>query len=256
MLKTRLFLAFTVSAVLSLPAAKSSHAEDDFAFKKGDVVALYGNGLADRMQHDPWVETVLQSQLTGLDVSFRNMSFSGDVDSKRPRNQGFTSDKDYLNHVAPSVIFTFFGYNESFNGPEGAEKYKSGLSNLVNNYRNWSKEKGRDPRIVLFSPIAFENTGDPNLPNGIQQNANLAAYTDATRRAAADLDVKFVDLYSPTFQLFESSPKRYTINGVHLNADGYRKLAEIISKALLGKRGAARAIRVAFCQRPEQRRCA
>ena len=63
----------------------------------------------------------------------------------------------------------------------------------------------------------------------------MAAYTDATRKAAAETGATFVDLFSPTLQLFESSSQRYTINGIHLNASGYQKLAEIISQALLGK---------------------
>ena len=76
MLKT----CFALSLVLcALPSILFAQAAKPFAFKKNDVVAIYGNGLADRMQHDPWVETVLQSQLKGLDVSFRNMSFSGDI---------------------------------------------------------------------------------------------------------------------------------------------------------------------------------
>ena len=236
MLKLCLSLSLILCALSSVSFAQAAA---PFAFEKGDVVAMYGNGLADRMQHDPWVETVLQNQLKGLDVRFRNMSFSGDVDSKRPRNAGFTREDQYLKHVKPSVIFTFFGYNESYNGPAGAAKYQQNLVNLVNAYRKWSNEIGKKPRIVLFSPIAFENTGDPNLPDGTKQNANLAAYTQATRQAAADSGAMFVDLYSPTFQLFSSSKKRYTINGVHLNADGYRKLADIISKALLGKTVAA-----------------
>ena len=49
-----------------------------FAFKKGDVVAILGNGLPDRMQHDGWMETLLQSQLVDQQVRFRNMSASGD----------------------------------------------------------------------------------------------------------------------------------------------------------------------------------
>ena len=48
-----------------------------FAFQKGDTVAILGNGLADRMQHDAWMETVLQSALKGQNISFRNMSLSG-----------------------------------------------------------------------------------------------------------------------------------------------------------------------------------
>ena len=98
-----------------------------FEFQKDDVVAIYGNGLADRMQHAPWVETVLQSQLKGLNVSFRNMSFSGDMVNRRPRNKGFTNDEEYLQHVAPSVIFVMYGYNESFAGPDGADAYEQEL---------------------------------------------------------------------------------------------------------------------------------
>ena len=235
MLKTCVALSLVLSALPSILFAQAAQEPSPFAFKKNDVVAIYGNGLADRMQHEAWVETVLQSQLQGLDVSFRNMSFSGDVDNKSPRNQGFTSEGNYLKHVGPSVIFTFFGYNESYNGPSAADAYKEGLKNVVKRQRQWSKEKGKNPRFVLFSPIAFENTGDPNLPTGIKQNVNLAAYTEATRRAAAESGATFVDIFSPTFQLFASSRERYTINGVHLNEAGYRKLADIISQALLGR---------------------
>lgn len=221
--------------VASVPASMHALAAEPFSFRENDVVAIYGNGLADRMQHSPWVETVLQSQLQGKNVRFRNMSFSGDMVNKRPRNEGFTNDEEYLQHVAPSVVFSMFGYNESFAGPEGADAYKDSLVAMVERYRALRKEKGVDARFVLFSPIAYESTGDPNLPEGTQLNANLAAYTEATRRAAEETDSTFVDLYSPTFQLFASSPVRYTLNGIHLNADGYRELADIISNALLGK---------------------
>ena len=96
-------------------------------------------------------------------------------------------------------------------------------------------EKGTTARFVLFSPIAFEDTGDPNLPDGTTHNANLAAYTEATRRAAERAGATFVDLYTPTSALFASSSERLTLNGCHLTDAGYRKLADIISRALLGK---------------------
>ena len=95
-----LLVAFFLLATTSL--APQSASGYQFDFKKNDVVAVYGNGLADRMQHDPWVEAVLQSHLKGMNVSFRNMSFSGDMVNKRPRNKGFTNDAEYLQHVAPS----------------------------------------------------------------------------------------------------------------------------------------------------------
>ncbi len=210
-----------------------------FAFQKGDVVAIYGNGLADRMQHSPWVETVLQQQLGGLDVRFRDLAISGDTVMKRPRSGGAISDPAYLELVDPDVIFMFYGYNESYDGPGKMQAYENELVKAVVGYRTLRAEKGTQPRFVLFSPIAFEDTGDPNLPDGVGHNANLALTTEATRRAAAKAGATFVDLYTPTAALFAASAERLTINGCHLNDAGYRRLADIISRALLGTTVAA-----------------
>ena len=220
--------------LLSGLAAATADAADPFQFQPNDTVAIFGNGLADRMQHDPWVEAVLQSQLKGMNVRFRNMSFAGDMVNKRPRNEGFTNDDEYLQHVAPDVVFSFYGYNESFGGPGKADAYRDELVTLVDRYTALRREAGKDLRCVLFSPIAYENTGSPHLPDGVELNANLAAYTEATRQAAEQAGVAFVDLYTPTQQLFADEATQYTLNGIHLNAAGYEKLAGIIAKALLG----------------------
>ena len=224
-----------LALVCLLPLACPARAAEPFSFEANDVVAIYGNGLADRMQHDPWVETVLQSQLKGMNVSFRNMSFSGDMVNQRPRSKGFTNDEEYLQHVAPDVVFSFYGYNESFAGPDGAAAYQSELVALVERYSALRKQQGKDVRFVLFSPIAYQNTGNRHLPDGNELNANLAAYTEATREAAAQAGANFVDLFTPTLRLFQSSSERYTINGIHLNERGYQELAGIISDTLLGR---------------------
>lgn len=235
MRKQSLSLMCLTALLATVLTAPSDAAETPFAFQPDDVVAIYGNGLADRMQHDPWVETVLQRHLKGMDVRFRNLSFSGDTVVKRPRNKGFINDAEYLQHVAPDVVFLFYGYNESFAGAQGVDAYRADLVNLIKRYTDLRKEAGKDVRFVLFSPIAYENTGDPNLPDGIELNANLAAYTAATYEAAAATDAAFVDLFTPTTRLFESSAENYTLNGIHLSPLGYQKLASIISDALLGK---------------------
>ncbi|MFT7489751.1 MAG: mono/diheme cytochrome c family protein/glucose/arabinose dehydrogenase [Candidatus Promineifilaceae bacterium] len=222
-------------AATTVIATAQADSPKPFVFQSDDVISLIGNGLPDRMQHDAWVETVLQSELKGKNVSFRNMSFPGDTVDSKPRNKGFTAEDAYLRHVGADVIFAFFGYNESYAGHGSAKAHQDKLVAMAGRLQALKPNGESAPRIVLFSPIAFENTGDPNLPNGIQQNANLAAYAEATRLAALEAGVSFVDLYAPTFQLFESSKERYTINGVHLNEAGDRKIAEIIGAALLGK---------------------
>ena len=219
------------------PAEVPSGYKDElpFSFSKGDTVAILGNGLADRMQHDAWMETVLQSALKGQEVSFRNMSFSGDRPNQYPRSRGFTPMDQYLQHVKADVVFAMFGYNESFDGAQNAENHKNLLVKFVGKIRSYKPNGKNFPRIVLFSPIAFQDLKDRNLPNGKAHNRNLAAYSKATENAAQEVGVEYVDLFNPTLKLFEQNQNPLTINGAHLNEEGNRLLAQIIAKALLKK---------------------
>ena len=204
-----------------------------FAFQKGDVVAILGNGLADRMQHDGWTETLLQSELKGKEVSFRNMSLSGDRPNQYPRSRGFTPMGQYLQHVKVDVVFAMFGYNESFSGSEAADSYKKLLIDFVAKIRSY-KPNGKDfPRIVLFSPTAFEDLKDRNLPRGKAHNKNLSAFAKATKDAAREAGVAYVDLFGPTLKLYEQQKEPLTLNGVHLNELGNKNLGEVITQALL-----------------------
>jgi putative heme-binding domain-containing protein len=228
-----------LAAIVTIIPESHVQADVPFQFKQDDVVAIFGNGLADRMQHDPWVETLLQANLKGKNVRFRNMSHSGDVAKERPRDKGFTNDAEYLQHIAPSVVWIMYGYNESHAGPSGAKEYQNELVNLVKKYRALRREAGVDARFVLFSPIAYENTGNRNLPDGKAINTNLSAFTKATKEAADAAGATFVDLYTPTVKLYETNKEPLTLNGIHLNATGYRKLADVIAQQLIGKSAAA-----------------
>ena len=205
-----------------------------FAFQQGDVVAILGNGLPDRMQHDGWLETLLQSELQGKQVRFRNMSASGDRVDSFPRSKGAATITEYLRHVKADVVFAFFGFNESFEGVKQADEYQRKLVDFVKRTRG-SKANGKSfPRIVLFSPIAHEDTGNKNVPDGKAHNIQLAAYTKATAAAAREAGVGYVDLFHPSLQMFKESSAPLTINGVHLTEEGNKKLAEIISSSLSG----------------------
>ena len=207
-----------------------------FAFKRGDVVAILGNGLPDRMQHDGWVETLLQSQLRDQQVRFRNLSTSGDRPDSFPRSKGHVHMTDYLRHVQADVVFAFFGYNESFDGVAKADEHRRKLVDFVRRTRGTKANGISFPRIVLFSPIAHEDTRNPNVPDGKEHNVRLAAYAKATEEAAREAGVAYVDLFSPSQALFKSARTPLTINGVHLTEEGNRQLAEVIARALFGKK--------------------
>ena len=143
------------------------------------------------------------------------------------------SPDKWLQELAPDTIFAFYGFNESFRGPEGVASYKEELSAYLKHLQN-SKFKGKAPQIVLFSPIAFQDVSRIyNTPVGTEQNANLKLYTAAMKEVADALQVRFVDLYQPTAEWFRGN-EVLTVDGASLNEAGYKKLGSLIAQSLYG----------------------
>ena len=109
-------------------------------------------------------------------------------------------------------------------------------SNLLKSIVGCAKKQGVDARFVLFSPIAYENTGNPNLPDGQELNANLKAiFTQATENAPPTKRVRHLLTCIPAdFRRCTRRPKsQLTLNGIHLNAAGYTKSwPDVIARTL------------------------
>lgn len=221
-------------AVLFIVATISSKA--DFPFENGDRICYIGSGLADRMQHDGWLETLLQSRLSDKQLVFRNLGFTGDTIFSQPRNKGFTPTETYLAHCEADVLFVFFGFNESFAGGEKLPVFKRRYTEMIESYQALKPNGATAVRLVLFSPIAHEDLNDSNLPDGSENNARIAQYAEVIGEIAASKSLPFVDLFSATQSLYQTNSEPLTINGVHLNEEGNRQVAEVIAQALLGKR--------------------
>src|SRR6516225_1525542 len=121
---------------------------------KGDHICLIGNTLADRMQHHGWLEAHLQVRHPQHELVIRNLGFSGDELTTRLRSAGFGSPDEHLTLQKADVIFAFFGYNESFGGQEGLDKFKNELSDFLKHTLSQKYNGKSPPTIVLFSPIA------------------------------------------------------------------------------------------------------
>ncbi len=222
----------TVAAILSNPFATAA----DLKLDKGDHICLVGNALCERMQHHNDWESLLYQRYPDLDLVVRNLGFPGDEPFERIRSENFGDPDKHLAHSEASVVMYFFGFNESFAGEKGLQKFTADMTRLVEETK--SKDYGTGaPDIVLVSPIAFENTGDPNLPDGKEHNARLAMYTAALAKVAEQTGVVFVDVFTPTLALFEQRPDRLTLNGCHLNEAGYLAFASILDEALFGDGG-------------------
>jgi len=226
-----LFLSLSLLAVL----ARSSGAAE-LQLKQGDRICLVGNALGERMQFENHWEALLHQRFPELELSVRNLCFPGDEPAERIRSKNFGEPDQHLAHSQASVILYFFGFNESFQGQAGLAKFKQQLTQVVTDTQANDYGLGH-PRVVLVSPIAFEDLGDPNVTRGQQENENLAMYAQAMGEVAKATEVGFVDLFTPTKELFENSDTRYTLNGAHLNSAGYAALAPLLDRTLFGDGG-------------------
>lgn len=207
------------------------------ALKKGDHIAIIGNALADRMQHFGHLETLIHAKFPQHELVVRNLAVAGDEVVTRHRSENFGSPDEWLQKVEADVIFAFFGYNESFKGYEGLEKFRSDLNKFLKetSAKNYS---GRGPvRIVLFSPAADEKHADPNFPDPAANNANLADYTEAMADVARENGVAFVNLFKPTQDLYTKHRQPLTVNSHFLSAEADRLLAPIIFQEMFGESG-------------------
>lgn len=225
-------LALTLASRRSLPAADASGV---FTLRVGDHIAILGNTLADRMQHDGWLEAMLYQRFPKHNLVIRNLGFSGDELTLRLRSQSFGTPDEWLTKCKADVILAFFGYNESFAGQTGLEKFKKDLEAFIKQTLAQKYNGKSAPRLVLFSPPAFENHESPNLPDGGEINLRLALYAKAMAEVAQTNKIPFVDLFKatgPMYEKFGGPKKRLTINGVHLTEEGNQRLAAVIEKEL------------------------
>ena len=230
-------LALALACAMSSGAVAAEKAP--LTLKKGDRIILIGNTLAERMQYFGNFATLLHSRFPDLDLVFHNLGWSADELTLRPRSRGFEDHGHTLKDEKPDVVIAAFGFNESFAGPAGLDKFKRDLEAFVKESTSTSYNGKTAPRLVLLSPIAQENLGDEHIVDGKANNANVKLYTQAMGELAKTHNVIFVDLFTPSSDLMDKEKTHLTINGIHLNEFGDEKVATVLDAALFGPRPAA-----------------
>jgi putative heme-binding domain-containing protein len=204
-------------------------------FIKGERIAFVGGATGERMNLFGHFETLLHSRFPQQSLVVRNFCVPADEVSIRQRSSDYTKLDDPLAVFGADTFICFFGFNESFAGAAGVEKFKADYAKFLDDY---AKQYPRDdtkaaPRFVLVSPIGFEGAEDGFLPGGKSENENLRLYAAAVADVAKKRGVAFVDLFDGTSALFGQKPGlQYTVNGAHQNEEGDREAAQMLDRAL------------------------
>lgn len=161
------------------------------------------------------------------------------VDADKVRQNRFE-----LTNTRADVIFAFYGYNESFAGEEGLAKFKENVTAFIDHTLSQKYNGKSAPKMVLFSPHAVEYLRDSNLLTLEQvrvRNAQIQLYVEAMKSIADTKNICFVDLFTRTEKFGRTDTFQgqirptLTINGIHLNHQGDRWIAEIAMDQLIKK---------------------
>lgn len=212
-------------------------AEEPFTFRQNERVALVGGSLAERMNLFGHFETSLHARFPEKQLVFRNFGWPADEVGQQQRPDNYTVIDDPMVEFGPELFICFFGFNEHFSGSSTADlgRFREQYRAWIERHREKFQKEDRPVRFVLVTPVPYENSQNPHLPDGRENNEVLAKYAAAVQELAAELKVPCLDLFTPTRKVFAKKPgKHYTINGIHLNEAGDLLVSEELNRQLFG----------------------
>lgn len=259
---TKYFSRYYTSLLLLLIFTQSCTNEKDplVTIEPNSSIVLIGNNLGSRMLNYGSFETEMHLRYPADSLFIRNMCDGGDTPGFRPhsgrvspwafpgaekfqteltQNSGsegvFETPDEWLTRLGADIIIAFFGFNESFEGPDGLKNYEGELDTFIKHTQNQKYNGVSAPQMVVVSPIAFEDVSDHmDVPNGETANKNLMLYSKAMKKVCEANNVPFIDVYGPTKNWFENQDTDLTIDGSQLNREGYEKFAALVANELSG----------------------
>ncbi|WP_265242788.1 PVC-type heme-binding CxxCH protein [Muriicola sp. Z0-33] len=257
MFKKLLLILILTAGMLSC----SKKEEGTLALNKSSNIVLIGNNLGSRMMNFGHFETEMHLRYPDSLLLIRNMSDGGNTPGFRPHSSRnspwafpgaekfqtelanesgsigtFPSEDEWLTNLKADIIIAFFGYNESFAGPDGLANFKEELHAFVQHTLKQRYNGTSRPQLALVSPIAFEDLSDKmDLPNGKEENKNLALYTAAMKEVAAADSVLFVNSFEESKRWIAGEQEDITADGFSLNDFGYQKFAMLLADNIFGE---------------------
>jgi putative heme-binding domain-containing protein len=225
------------AALSAAPPEASSAAGSAAGYtpRKGERIAFVGGSVAERMNLFGHFETALHLRFPDRELVVRNFARPADEVALRQRGNDYTKIDDPIKVFGPDTFLCFFGFNESFAGPAGVEKFKADYEKFLDEFSEKYVRNGAAPKFILVSPIAVEASGDPLLPDAAAQNANVKLYAEAVKSVAEKRKLPFADILAATDKAFSEKPGlQFTINGCHVNEAGDRAVSAALQTALFG----------------------
>ncbi|TDU64277.1 putative membrane-bound dehydrogenase-like protein [Prosthecobacter fusiformis] len=196
-----------------------------FEVSDQEIIVFTGQTNLVREQKSGELESALTHALAEKAPRFRSMAWEGDTVYEQWRDLNFGDWKGQLQAVGAGIVIAQFGQVESFDGKTRLAEFQSSYNRLLDQFSSST------PRLVLIGPMPFEKTDAPHAPDLTLRNDDVGLYANAVRDIAKQRGALYVDLYTPLSERSSSQP-RLTDNGLHLNEEGLRVVARLITSQL------------------------
>jgi hypothetical protein len=143
------------------PRAALAASKLPLEFISGERIAFVGNSLAEHFAKYGYFEALLHSRFPKLQLVVRNFARPADEVGIRQRPANYTALDDPLAAFGADTYLCFFGYNESFAGPGGVEKFKSDYEKFLDDY---AKKYPRDDTGTAEAGVKKKRTGSQPAP--------------------------------------------------------------------------------------------
>jgi mono/diheme cytochrome c family protein/glucose/arabinose dehydrogenase len=194
-----------------------------FTLAEGDTVVFIGQENLVRASRGGELEARLSAACASAHPHVRSMAWEGDTVYEQWRDLNFGDWRAQLDAVGATVVVAQFGQVEALDGPQRLGAFTAAYHRLLDQIA-----AGR--RLVLLTPISFEDPLLQRAPRLSARNRDLAAYAEAVRGVARSRGALCVDLTA--IGGGQASQGRATDDGLHLNDEGRRQFAELVTSQL------------------------
>jgi glucose/arabinose dehydrogenase/mono/diheme cytochrome c family protein len=192
--------------------------EGRFSLGEHETVVFIGQENLVRASRAGQLEALLASACAAQRPRFRSMAWEGDTVYEQWRDLNFGDWRAQLDAVGATVVIAQFGQIEALDGAARVGEFTAAYHRLLDQVAG-----GR--RLVLVTPMPFEDPSLPRAPRLSARNADVAAYAAAIRTLAQQRGALCVDLSM-------AGTQRLTDNGMHLTEAGLAVIAQRIASGL------------------------
>ncbi len=197
----------------------------EFKLQPADTVALVGGANFERTRFNAFLQTRLLAAPGAAPLRLRNLAWEGDTVFEQWRDVNYPGIAQQLAQVGATVVLVQFGQMESLGGAAKLPDFVQAYEKLLAQIEHASR------RVVLVSPVPFEDPRRALLPDLTRHNADAKRYADAVRDLAARRGLSFVDLFTTLVARPTNAPG-LTDNGLHLHERGHEVVADEIVRQL------------------------